>query len=132
MSDSKLIKSLFHPAGSLSTHSGSLSSSGMLSKSCSRIDEGCGSWYINSFQSKQFMNVMILLLTFPHSFSSYTLCMLLLHAYYILFTFLFPSTDFLSFHALPYSLYTASCTVCLLMHSPAQSCIVLHSLLINA
>ena len=64
---------------------------------------------------------MILLLTFPHSFSSYTLCMLLPHAYYFLFTFLFLSTDFLFFHAQPYCLYIVSCTVCLLMHSPAQS-----------
>ena len=55
--------------------------------------------------------VMILLLTFPHSFSSYTLCMLLPHAYYFLFTFLFPSTDFLFFHAQPYCLCIASCTV---------------------
>ena len=46
--------------------------------------------------------VMTLLLTFPHSFSLYTLCMLLPHAYF-LFTFLFPSTDFLFFHAQPSS-----------------------------
>ena len=59
--------------------------------------------------------VMILLLTFLHSFSSYTLCMLLPHAYYL---FLFPSTDFLFFHAQPYCLCIASCTV-------------LHSLLTN-
>ena len=65
--------------------------------------------------------VMILLLTFPHSFSLYTLCMLLPHAYYFLFTFLFPSTDFLFFHMQPYCLCLASCTVQLLMHSPAQS-----------
>ena len=50
------------------------------------------------------LTVTILLLTFPHSFSSYTLCMLLPHAYYFLFTFLFPSTDFLFFHAQPYCL----------------------------
>ena len=65
--------------------------------------------------------VMILLLTFLHSFSSYTLCMLLPHAYYFLFTFLFPSTDFPFFHVQPYCLCVASCTVQLLMHSPAQS-----------
>ena len=65
--------------------------------------------------------VMILLLTFPHSFSLSTLCMLLPHAYYFLFTFLFPSTDFLFFHVQPYCLCIASCTVRLLMHSPAQS-----------
>ena len=35
------------------------------------------------------LSVMILLLTFPHSFSLYTLCMLLPHAYYFMFTFLF-------------------------------------------
>ena len=62
--------------------------------------------------------VMILLLTFPHSFSLYTLCMLLSHVYYFLFTFLFPSTDFLFFHAQPYCLCVASCTV---LHSSAQS-----------
>ena len=73
--------------------------------------DGCANWE----------TVMILLLTFPHSFSSYTLCMLLPHAYYFLFTFLFPSTDFLFFHAQPYCLCVASCTVRLLMHSPAQS-----------
>ena len=60
----------------------------------------------------------IVMLTFPHSLSSYTLCMLLPHAYYLLFTFLFPSTDFI---VQPYCLYVASCTVRLLMHSPAQS-----------
>ena len=73
----------------------------------------------------------VMILTFPHSFSLYTLCMLLPHAYYSLFTFLFPSTDFLSFHVLPYCFYIASCTVHLLMHSPAQSCTVcllMHSL----
>ena len=59
--------------------------------------------------------------SFPHSFSSYTLCKLLPHAYYFLYTFLFPSTDFLFFHAQPYCLCIASCTVWLLMHSPAQS-----------
>ena len=77
---------------------------------------------------KAFQNiniVTILLLTFPHSFSSYTLCMLLPHAYYFLFTFLFPSTDFFSFHSQPYCFYIASCTV-------AYSCTVLHSLLTNA
>ena len=68
-----------------------------------------------------YLTVTILLLTFPHSFSLYTLCMLLPHAYYFLFTFLFPSTDFLFFHAQPYCLCVASCTVRLLMHSPAQS-----------
>ena len=57
------------------------------------------------------ISVTILLLTFPHLFSSYTLCMLLLHAYYFLFTFLFPSTDFLFFHVQPYCLCIASCTV---------------------
>ena len=57
--------------------------------------------------------------SFPHSLSSYTLCMLLPHAYYFLCTFLFPSTDFLFFHAQPYCLCIASCTV-------------LHSLLTNA
>ena len=57
--------------------------------------------------------------TFPHSFSLYTHCMLLPHAYYFLFTFLFPSTDFLFFHVQPYCLRIASCTV-------------LHSLLTNA
>ena len=65
--------------------------------------------------------VTILLLTFPHSFSSYTLCMLLPHAYYFLFTFLFSSIDFLFLHVQPYCLCIASCTVRLLMHSPAQS-----------
>ena len=63
------------------------------------------------------------------TFSSYTLCMLLPHAYYFLFTFLFPSTDFFFFHAQPYCLCIASCTV---LHSPAQSCTVcllMHSLL---
>ena len=76
--------------------------------------------------------VTILLLTFPHSFFSYILCMLLPHPYYFLFTFLFPSTDFLFFHVQPYCLCIASCTVRLLMHSPAQSCTVcllMHSLL---
>ena len=75
--------------------------------------------------------VTILLLNFPHSFSSYTLCMLLPHAYYFLFTFLFPFTDFLFFHVQPYCLCVASCTVQLLMHSSAQSCTVcllMHSL----
>ena len=55
----------------------------------------------------------------------YTLCMLLPHAYYFLFTFLFSSTDFLSFHALPYCFYIASCTV---LHSPAV-CLLMCSLL---
>ena len=61
----------------------------------------------------------ILLLTFPHPFSLYTLCMLLPHAYYFLFTFLFSSTDFLFFHVQLNCLCIASCTV-------------LHSLLTNA
>ena len=64
---------------------------------------------------------MLLLLTFPHSFSLYILCMLLPHAYHFLLTFLLPSIDFLSFHALHYCFYIASCKVHLLMHSPAQS-----------
>ena len=72
--------------------------------------------------------VMILLLTFPHSFSSHTLYMLLPPAYYFLFTFLFPSTDFHSFHVLPYCFYIASCTVCLLMQS-CIVCLLMHSLL---
>ena len=46
---------------------------------------------------------------------------------FLLYVFLF-----LFLHALPYCLYIASCTVHLLMHSPAQSCRVLHSLLTNA
>ena len=60
---------------------------------------------------------------FSHSFSSYTLYMLLPHAYYFLFTFFFPSTDFLFFHVQLYCLCVASCTVLhslltnLLMHS---------------
>ena len=78
------------------------------------------SWFPGAgFQRKA--AVTIILLTFPHSFSSYTLCMLLRHAYYFLFTFLFPSTDFLFFHVQPYCLCIASGTVRLLMHSPAQS-----------
>ena len=65
---------------------------------------------------------------FPHSFSLYTLYMLLPPAYYFLFTFLFPSTDFHSFHVLPYCFYIASCTVCLLMQS-CIVCLLMHSLL---
>ena len=42
---------------------------------------------------------------------------------FLLYAFLF-----LFLHALPYCLYIASCTVHLLMHSPAQFCTVLHSL----
>ena len=64
---------------------------------------------------------------FPHILFAF-----LPHAYYFLFTFLFPSTDFLFFHAQPYCLCIASCTVQLLMHSTAQSCTVcllMHSLL---
>ena len=89
-------------------------------------------WPLLKFPIDTLACVTILLLTFPHSFSSYTLCMLLPHAYYFLFTFLFSSTDFLLLHAQPYCLCIASCTVRLLMHSPAQSCTVcllMHSLL---
>ena len=89
-------------------------------------------WIANQAMVCELNTVTILLLTFPHLFSSYTLCMLLPHAYYFLFTFLFPSTDFLFFHAQPYCLCVASCTVWLLMHSPAQFCTVcllMHSLL---
>ena len=48
-----------------------------------------------------------------------------------LLLFLFPFTDFLFFHVQPYCLCIASCTVWLLMHSPAQPCTVcllMHSL----
>ena len=46
---------------------------------------------------------------------------------FLLYAFLF-----LFLHVLPYCLYIASCTVRLLMHSPAQICTVMHSLLTNA
>ena len=64
--------------------------------------------------------VIIFLLTFPHSF---LVCPLHAPASCLLFLayILFPSRDILSFHVLPYCFYIASCTVCLLMHSPAQS-----------
>ena len=58
---------------------------------------------------------------FPHILFACSCLMLIiscLHSYFL------PSTDFLSFHALPYWFYIASCTVHLLMHSPAQSCTV--------
>ena len=83
--------------------------------------QGLKMWWLVCFFFLLMLIVTILLLTFPHSFSSYALCMLLPHAYYFLFTLLFPSTDFLFFHVQPYCLCIASCTVRLLMHSSAQS-----------
>ena len=75
---------------------------------------------------------MIILLTFPHSFSSYTLCMLLPEAASCL---LFLVYILISFYRLSFLSCAALLFLHSLMHSTlthAQSCTVLHSLLTNA
>ena len=57
--------------------------------------------------------VTIILLTFPHLFSSYTFACSCLMLSYILISF----QDFLSFYALHYCFYIASCTVHLPTHA---------------
>ena len=66
-----------------------------------------------SFSIKQHTyveTVTILLLTFPHSFSLYILCMLLPHAYHFLLTFFFSSIDLFSFHLLLHSIMCSRLT----------------------